>query len=69
MEIRGRDIRAVRQQAGVSQKDLAERLGISVAAVVDLERERFVPAQPSMADVLAAVGKCAAPATPNGSAA
>lgn len=60
MDIRGRDIRAARQAAHVRQEAMAKRLGVSLATIVDIERERLVPQRPTMAEVMVAVDLCKA---------
>lgn len=57
MAITGRDIRADRQAANITQTELAKACGISIHRLIDIERERTLPVTPSADEIMAVVAR------------
>src|SRR5215510_4770612 len=49
-------LRELREQAGLTQKDLADRAGVSKATVADLEQGRYAPSWPTVVSLAEALG-------------
>lgn len=55
--ITGRDILHARKRAGIVQPDLAQALGITVAKLIDIERERVLSLTPSHSDIMRTISR------------